>query len=44
MLMEIMFQSPIGILTIVTLVGIAAFFAYVGYFIVHGMHENDKGR
>ena len=44
MLMEIMFQSPIGILTILTLVGIVAFFAYVGYFIVHGMHESDKSR
>ncbi|WP_018142297.1 MULTISPECIES: hypothetical protein [unclassified Thioalkalivibrio] len=42
MLTEIMFQSPIGILTIITLLGIVAFFAYVGYFIVHGMHEDDK--
>ncbi|MGM0552586.1 MAG: hypothetical protein ACQETK_02070 [Pseudomonadota bacterium] len=42
MLTEILFQSPIGILSILTLVGIAVFFAYVGYFIVHGMHQDDK--
>lgn len=44
MLMEIMFQTPIGILTILTLAGIVAFFVYVGYFIVHGMHEDNKAK
>ncbi|WP_017926486.1 hypothetical protein [Thioalkalivibrio sp. HL-Eb18] len=44
MLTEIMFQSPIGILTILTLVGIVAFFVYVGYFILHGMHEDDQAK
>ncbi|WP_018871727.1 hypothetical protein [Thioalkalivibrio sp. ALJ16] len=42
MLTEIMFQSPIGILTIVTLLGIVAFFGYMGYFILHGMREQDE--
>ncbi|WP_018937428.1 MULTISPECIES: hypothetical protein [Thioalkalivibrio] len=43
MLTEIMFQSPIGILTIITLLGIVAFFGYVGYYIIHGMRQ-DKQR
>lgn len=42
MLTEIMFQSPIGILTIITLLGVVAFFGYVGYFIVQGMRQDQQ--
>ncbi|MFU8832097.1 MAG: hypothetical protein ACNA7J_08070 [Wenzhouxiangella sp.] len=42
MLTEIMFQSPIGILTIITLLGIVAFFGYVAYYVIHGMRQDKQ--
>lgn len=37
MITEILFQSPIGILTIATLVGVVVFLGWVGYIVVHNV-------
>lgn len=45
MMTEIFSQYPlIGILTIATLVGIAAFFVYLIYYVLHGMKEDKRNQ
>lgn len=40
MMSEILFQSPIGILSILTVVGVAVIGSYILYFVLHGMKES----
>jgi uncharacterized membrane protein len=45
MMTEIFSQYPlVGILTVATLLGIAAFFVYVIYFLVHGIREDKRSK
>ncbi|PYG01538.1 MULTISPECIES: hypothetical protein [unclassified Thioalkalivibrio] len=44
MITEILFQSPIGILTIATLLGIVVFLGWVGYVVVHNVREAGKNK
>ncbi len=39
MITEILFQSPIGILTIATLVGVFVFLGWMGYIVVRNVRQ-----
>jgi len=40
MMSEILFQSPIGILSILTVVGVVVMGSYILYFVLQGMKES----
>ncbi|WP_018936974.1 hypothetical protein [Thioalkalivibrio sp. ALJ24] len=44
MITEILFQSPIGILTIATLLGIFVFLGWTGYIVVRNVRKAEQDK